>query len=105
MSQCQSTALASTGLFHVLACVGGVLYREDLLDRALEAYNDTMRSVAAEHGVPVFDLSRVIPKSLTYFYDDAHFNVEGARFFGDHLGGFIAQQLTAARPGPPHPAN
>jgi lysophospholipase L1-like esterase len=67
----------------------GVTFREDLMDAAMEQLNDTMRSVAAENSVPVYDLARVLPKSLQYIYDDCHFNVEGARTTGKGLAEFL----------------
>lgn len=66
-------------------------HRADLMDEAMEAYNDVTREVAAESAVPLFDLARLMPKSLDYFYDDVHFNVEGARVAGVALADFLVQ--------------
>ena len=63
----------------------GLIYREDLMEQALEAYNDVMRRLARVHGVPLFDVSKRFPKSLEFFYDDVHFNVRGARTAGTEL--------------------
>ena len=67
----------------------GVTYREDLMDQALESFNNVMRQVAAKHSVPTYDLARLMPKSSDFFYDDAHFNVRGAREAGVGLASFI----------------
>jgi lysophospholipase L1-like esterase len=67
----------------------GVNYREDLMDQALESFNNVMRQVAAKHSVPTYDLARLMPKSSNFFYDDAHFNVRGAREAGVGLASFI----------------
>lgn len=67
----------------------GVVWREDQMDRALEALNDGMRRVAREHAVPLFDLRTVAPKSLEMFYDDVHFNVRGAQESGTALARFL----------------
>ncbi len=64
-------------------------YREDRMDEAMERLNDTMRSIAAENGVPIFDLARTMPKSLEYFYDDCHFNRAGSIRAGQDLADFI----------------
>jgi lysophospholipase L1-like esterase len=67
----------------------GVTYREDLMDMAMTAYNDAMRAAAEENDIPVFDLARMIPKSLAFFYDDCHFNIKGAERAATMLGAFL----------------
>lgn len=74
----------------------GVTYGEAAMDAALERLNDTMRTVAAESGVPVCDLAAMLPKSLEYFYDDCHFNPAGAAQSGTHIAGCIAGLLLDA---------
>lgn len=69
-------------------------HTEEHLDRAMESYNDAMRSVADELDVPLFDLAATIPKSLGYFYDDVHFNVNGAATTAKQLADFIADHVT-----------
>ncbi len=86
--------------WHWFTYVGGVLYREDLLDRALESYNGVMRTVATETDVPVFDLARTVPKSLEFFYDDVHFNVKGAALFGARLAELIVARGLIRSPTP-----
>jgi lysophospholipase L1-like esterase len=67
----------------------GVTFREDLIDAAMERLNDTMRRVAAENSVPMYDLARLLPQSLRYFYDDCHFNVAGADTTANELATFL----------------
>jgi lysophospholipase L1-like esterase len=67
-------------------------YTEAQMDAAMERYNDAMRRVGAEQGVPVFDLARAVPKSMDYFYDDVHFNVRGADTAATLLARFLAEQ-------------
>jgi len=67
----------------------GVTYREDVMNEALESLNDVMRQLAAEHGVPTYDLARLMTKSSDHFYDDVHFNTNGARVAGIELAYFI----------------
>jgi len=55
------------------------VYREDLMNAALESYNDVMRDLAATEDVELVDLAATMPKSLEFFYDDVHFNDAGAR--------------------------
>ena len=78
--------------WHWMRYRDGVTYREDGMDEALESLNDTMRQLAASHGVPIYDLARTLPKSLTFFYDDVHFNVHGARAAGTQLALFLLAQ-------------
>jgi lysophospholipase L1-like esterase len=69
----------------------GVTYREDLMDDAMTAYNNAMREVAADHKIPVFDMALLMPKSLDFFYDDCHFNIEGSRKASSLLGAFLME--------------
>ncbi len=69
-----------------------VTFREDKMDAALERLNDTMRSVAAQNDVPVFDLARTMPKSLEFFYDDCHFNTAGSIAAGQRLARMLITQ-------------
>ncbi len=66
-----------------------VTYGETAMDRALNATNEITRTVGRELSVPVYDLARIIPKSLDYFYDDVHFNEQGAAVAGRGLAQFI----------------
>ncbi|MBO9202355.1 MULTISPECIES: SGNH/GDSL hydrolase family protein [Niastella] len=44
----------------------------------LELYNDVTRHVCAQKNVPLIDLSTLLPKNSSYFYDGAHFTNTGA---------------------------
>lgn len=68
-----------------------IRYREDLMIKAQQAYDDVTRQLAVEYRVPVLDFTKIIPKSREYFYDDGHFNVKGAEFAGKKLSSFILQ--------------
>jgi lysophospholipase L1-like esterase len=74
----------------------GITYRDELMHDALEAMNDVMREVARERQVPLYDLSRTLPKSSEFFYDDLHFNVQGARVAGVGLASFLVSDQAAA---------
>jgi lysophospholipase L1-like esterase len=64
--------------FPRMFCVEGGVY-PDLASmiRAMDAYNDHVRAIAAEHGVPLVNLDRLIPKQGEYFFDDCHFTETG----------------------------
>jgi lysophospholipase L1-like esterase len=78
--------------WHWMRYRDGKTYREDLMDEALESFNNAMRQLGLEHSVPVYDLARQMPKSLEFFYDDVHFNVKGAQTAGKGLASFILEK-------------
>ena len=49
-----------------------------LIWEILERYNDVVRSVCKEKGVPLIDLAQLLPKNSLYFYDMSHFTNRGA---------------------------
>jgi lysophospholipase L1-like esterase len=75
-----------------------VTYPEDRMDAGIERLNDTMRAVAAENDIPVFDLARTMPKSLEFFYDDCHFNRAGSIRAGHELADFILAHRSLPTP-------
>ena len=82
--------------------VGDVRYSESTMDEALEQLNDVMREVADSMNLALYDLARSMPKSLDYFYDDVHFNTNGAHVAGIELGELIAQHINGSA-APPTP--
>lgn len=78
--------------WHWMNYVDGAVYREDLMERALETYNVEMQRVAGVQGVPVLDLAHLIPKSLEYFYDDMHFNPKGVALYSSLVARSLAEQ-------------
>ncbi len=85
--------------WHWMDHVDGTVYREDLMDRALEQYNDETRRVAAAQGVALLDAARRIPKSREYFYDDMHFNAKGAALLATLMAqALVEQKLLPAQP-------
>ena len=48
-----------------------------------------MRRVANENSLPIYDLAKSIPKSMDYFYDDFHFNENGAYTAGTGLATYL----------------
>ncbi len=73
--------------------VDDVRYAEDDMQRALERMNDSMRQIADSLAVPLYDLARLMPKSTEFFYDDAHFNTNGARVAGTQLAAVILERI------------
>jgi hypothetical protein len=62
--------------------VGEVRYPEQAMHEALEHMNDAMREIAVAMELPLYDLAKQMPKTTEYFYDDVHFNTNGARVAG-----------------------
>ena len=89
--------------WHWITYLAETRYREELLEAALERYNETMRRSARTHGVTLLDLSHTVPKSLAYFYDDVHLNEAGTRRVAELLANVIRERHTssgeAASPG------
>jgi lysophospholipase L1-like esterase len=76
--------------WHWILYRNGKTYREEFMAEALESLNNVMRNIAQEYSIPLFDLAKSLPKSLEYFYDDVHFNVNGALLTGKELGLYIS---------------
>ena len=47
--------------------------------KGMELYNQVMRDLAAREGIELVDLAATLPKTTEVFYDDCHFNDNGAR--------------------------
>jgi len=53
------------------------------LNDAYERYNDALRAVARELGVPLVDLDRLVPKRREYFADSVHLSDAGHALVGE----------------------
>ena len=53
--------------------------------RKMDKINESLRTFARSRQVPLVDLDRILPRSTDVFYDDCHFNVNGARLVADHV--------------------
>ncbi len=56
---------------------GGRRYPPEDMARLLESFNEQVRAVGTEMGVPVIDLAKMLPRDTSAFYDDCHFNKAG----------------------------
>jgi hypothetical protein len=75
---------ADLAAFPVESAVSG-----QLLWEMLEQYNDVVRKLGADRGVPVIDLARLMPKNSLYFYDMSHFTNQGAK----EVAGLLAPRM------------
>lgn len=55
----------------------------ELAWKMLELYNDVVRSICMERGLPLIDLARSMPKNSLYFYDMSHFTNAGSKKISD----------------------
>jgi len=78
-----------TRRWHWMLAVGDTAYPEAGMIHGLDELNDITRSVAREQAVPIYDLARLLPATSQLYYDDAHFNVAGAKLAGESLAAFI----------------
>ena len=58
----------------------------------LERMNNFIRNQGVKNQVFIHDLSKITPKSSTYFFDDCHFNINGAKHHSKTLFDFIIQR-------------
>jgi len=64
------------------------------MHQALELMNDSMRRTADSMDMPLYDLARLMPKSTEFFYDDVHFNTNGARVAGTQIAAVILERMS-----------
>ena len=65
----------------------------DSLVRVSDLYNDFVRDLATREGLLLCDLDAVVPKGTEAFYDDVHFNTNGARIVAQALTDCILDQV------------
>jgi lysophospholipase L1-like esterase len=63
------------------------------LARGIALYNERMQEVARREGVASIDLARHVPRSTEAFYDDLHFNENGAEIVAELLARELAEIL------------
>jgi hypothetical protein len=69
-----------------------------LLWEMLERYNDVLRGICGERGLPLIDLARLMPKNSLYFYDMSHFTNAGAAEVAGLLSPPMIRILRGLRP-------
>lgn len=65
----------------------------DSLVHMARLYNDFVRDFTAKEGLLLCDLDAVVPKGVEAFYDDVHFNTNGARIVAQALAKCIVDQV------------
>lgn len=62
---------------------GQPYYTVDVLMKVINRYNRVLKTVCEQRQVECVDLAAIIPRDTTAFYDDCHFNENGARLVAD----------------------
>jgi lysophospholipase L1-like esterase len=70
---------------------GKQYYSAEALSRAMGTYNSTLIETCRQRHVECFDLAPLLPKDTTIFYDDAHFNENGARSVAAALAMYLLE--------------
>ena len=55
----------------------------------MDRYNQTLLDLCVVEGLECFDLATVVPKDITAFYDDVHFNENGSWIVADSLSEYL----------------
>ena len=56
-----------------------------MLATALDRYNETLLSSCGEKEITCMDVADMLPKDTRTFYDDVHFNEQGAKRLAEIL--------------------
>jgi len=59
----------------------------------MSEFNAETLDICADHALSCFDLAAVLPSDTTVFYDDLHFNEQGAGAVAGALAPFLAEVL------------
>ena len=69
-------------------------YEPSSLDNAMTQYNNIVRNVSIARDLQLVDLDNYLPKDTTAFYDDCHFNEDGAVLVGEYFFSRVTAILT-----------
>lgn len=68
---------------------GHTYYTTKALRQALDMYNERLKQFSRRNGIHFLDANAAMPRDTSVFYDDCHFNQNGAQL----LGRYIAKEL------------
>jgi hypothetical protein len=76
---------------------GKEYYSVEALSEGMRLYNERLLAVCKAEGAECVDLASMLPRDLTVFYDDTHFNEGGSRRVAELLADcFVARGLREA---------
>lgn len=64
---------------------GHVYYSAKALRQGMDMYNERMKTFCARNGIHFLDAGAALPRDTSMFYDDCHFNENGARLLAKYL--------------------
>lgn len=64
---------------------GHVYYSAKALKQGMEMYNDALRNFCNKYNIHCADAAFELPRDTSVFYDDCHFNENGARVLAEYL--------------------
>jgi lysophospholipase L1-like esterase len=70
---------------------GKQYYSVAALSKAMAAYNSTLVETCRQRQVECFDLAPLLPRDTSVFYDDVHFNENGARSVAAALTNYLLE--------------
>jgi hypothetical protein len=68
-------------------------YSTAVLQKGMNIYNETLIKVCKKRNVECLDLASSLPKDTTIFYDDCHFNENGANAVAGFISDGIADKI------------
>lgn len=80
-------------LTHMFAAPDGRYLSTARRAQVMAAFNEVMHRVAQREGVVCIGLAEVLPRSVEVFYDDCHFNENGARLVAEHLSAELVREM------------
>ncbi|MCA8955296.1 MAG: SGNH/GDSL hydrolase family protein [Planctomycetes bacterium] len=83
------------GIGDFFSTTSGEYYSVDALAAGMQRFNAVLQEVAGERGVECVDLAAALPKDTHTFYDDVHFNEEGARAVAAAVGFYLVRNPQA----------
>lgn len=82
----------ATLIFAKTFCVNDAGQAPDLesMTAGLTLFNDTVREIAVEDGIPLLDLESMVPKTSEYFVDDVHYTEAGNALVAQLVADFLS---------------
>ena len=71
--------------------VGQPYYSIEALATGMNMYNERLLRICRTEGVEYIDLASQVPKDISVFYDDVHFNEGGARAVAASINAYLSQ--------------
>lgn len=72
----------------------GIYYSLPIMKKSIDKYNASLKEICKERNVECIDLEGVLEKDTTTFYDDCHFNENGARKAARIISRFLNKHIS-----------